>query len=212
MTGCRDNAGEILVFGCGRWLCRDDQVGLLVAQALETRALETRQLAGVRIITSENPGADLPACLSGERLLVVIDAAAADDRHPPGTWQRIDARRIRAPTVREVSAFIQGAAGLVRGALPYGRGSDQSRDPGAGVLPASGPRANTHAIGVDVALDLAADLDVLPETVWIYAIAIGRAERGDEVTPAVQRAASEVTDAIAADIHRWRTQREQQHA
>ncbi len=223
MPPLRDGACEILVFGCGRWFCRDDQVGLLVAQALEQRGL-----AGVRITTSENPGADLPSCFSGERLLIVIDAAAADDSHPPGTWQRIDAiadrnrilsnrpDSIRAPTLREGSAFTQRAAGHMREPLPshdaQRHDHDQSLDHRSDVSPPPPRRANTHMIGVNIALDLAAELNVLPETVWVYAIAIDSAGRGDAVTPAVERGASGGTDAITADIQRWQTHREPQHA
>lgn len=185
----RDNPGEILIVGCGRWFCCDDQVGLLVAQALKAKGL-----AGVRVIPSENPGADLPGCLSNEALLIVIDAAAADDKHPPGAWQRIDA-------IADRGRILSGSSDPIR--------HDAIRAP---VVPTTSRCANTHMIGVNVALDLAVALDVLPETVWLYAIAIDAAERGEAVTPALEHAALEVTDAVAIDIHRWRMNREPEHA
>ncbi len=205
----RDSAAEILVFGCGRWFCRDDQVGLLVAQALEKRRIEGHGLSGVRIITSENPGADLPGCLTDECLLIIVDAAAADETHPPGTWQRIDAiaerDRIhsggREGDITHLSSTISD--------VPFSSPDRAHEAPGPR---ATRHRANTHTISVDIALDLAADLGVLPEAVWVYAIAIAAADRGDDVTPAVERAASEVTKAIATNIRRWQTAREQQHA
>ena len=79
---------RVCVFGCGRWLRRDDQTGLLVAREIGRQAP-----AGVVALTSESPAADLPANLDDADLLIVVDAAGAGDDFPAGTWRRIDYRR-----------------------------------------------------------------------------------------------------------------------
>jgi len=87
-------ANPMRIIGCGRWLRRDDQVGLLVAEALSARALPDAD-----VMTSESPGSDISLCLDGVELLVLIDAADYHGEIAPGQWRRIDyrlqARRIR---------------------------------------------------------------------------------------------------------------------
>jgi len=75
----------VRIVGCGRWSMGDDQAGLAVADRLRHRAIPN-----VAVVGSEAPGTELPAGL-GEavELLVLIDAAVADERHPPGTSERI---------------------------------------------------------------------------------------------------------------------------
>jgi hydrogenase maturation protease len=67
----------------------DDQAGLAIAERLRQRSIP-----GVAIVGSEAPGTALPAGLSeAVRLLVIIDAAMADERHPPGTFEFIQYRK-----------------------------------------------------------------------------------------------------------------------
>ena len=84
----RSSSSKIVVVGCGRWLRRDDQVGLLVA-----RRLSEAGLLDARIVETESPGGDLPVELEGADLLVVVDAARPGKTTAPGAWSRIDYRR-----------------------------------------------------------------------------------------------------------------------
>ncbi|MEK6643123.1 MAG: hydrogenase maturation protease [Planctomycetota bacterium] len=86
----------VCIVGCGRWLRRDDEVGLRIARLLS----ESDSLPQTRIYSTEAPAIDIPTWLDGVELLVVIDAAKSGNGHPPGSWDRIDCRttnaRIRA--------------------------------------------------------------------------------------------------------------------
>jgi hydrogenase maturation protease len=67
---------------------RDDQAGLLVAQQLGKRGLQS-----TAVVCAEAPGDELiPECAQDVDLLVVIDAARADADHPPGSFARFDYR------------------------------------------------------------------------------------------------------------------------
>jgi hydrogenase maturation protease len=76
---------RVCVFGCGRWLRRDDQAGLMVAEKLAQADLPE---ADVR--ATESPAADLIADLDGVGLLVVVDAAQSGPNVPAGTWRRLE--------------------------------------------------------------------------------------------------------------------------
>lgn len=115
-----DRAGRIRIVGCGRWFRRDDQVGLLVVQAL--KAMGTHSTA---IEMTEAPGAELADQFEDCDALVLVDAAAADDAHPPGSWQAIDYVRHpeRLRSGREDNTHTIGVANALRlagtlGALP----------------------------------------------------------------------------------------------
>jgi hydrogenase maturation protease len=85
---CDPGEGSVCIAGVGRWYRQDDQVGLTAAGALAERSLP-----GVAILATESPCTDIPAALGHSALLIVVDAASADEAHPAGTWQRIDYRR-----------------------------------------------------------------------------------------------------------------------
>jgi hydrogenase maturation protease len=64
----------------------DDQAGLVAVQHLAER-----QVPGVEVVATETPATVLAdESLSEVDLLVVVDAAAADDRHPVGSTARFD--------------------------------------------------------------------------------------------------------------------------
>ncbi|MCG8409065.1 MAG: hydrogenase maturation protease [Phycisphaerales bacterium] len=167
MTAKHDN--KVCIIGCGRWLRRDDQVGLFVAQRLEHDAVDAE------IVFTEAPGTEIAHHLENCRLLIAIDAAEPDERHPPGTWQRID--------YREESHRIRLRS-----------------------------RTTTHTMSIDIALKMSQALDVLPETVWVYAVAIANADYGEALTPDVGRAVSDVSEAIRLDVARWTMKHELSHA
>lgn len=152
------SANRVRVVGCGRWLRRDDQVGLLVVEAIAQRGCMP---AGVAL--TQAPGAELADEMIDCDALILVDAAAADANHPPGTWQAIDYRA--APT--------------------------RLRPRSAG---------DTHTLGVDSALRLAATLGSLPEIVRIYAISAADTSQGDELTPQVSAAMPQVIEAIANEV------------
>lgn len=83
---------DIAVVGAGRWLRKDDQIGLIIAERLRTRSI-----AGVTILTTESPGADIATGVDGVQLLILVDAAEPDSSHSPGSWRRIDLSRSQAP-------------------------------------------------------------------------------------------------------------------
>ena len=79
--------GSVRVIGCGRWIRGDDQVGLLVAEALARLRLPRTQVE-----TTEAPGAELFDGLRPEDLLILVDAASARNTQPTGSLVRIDYR------------------------------------------------------------------------------------------------------------------------
>lgn len=168
MTAIRSS--EVCIIGCGRWLRRDDQAGLLVAQMLEGQDTHDAE-----IVSTESPGADIPHHLENCRLLILIDAAEPDDKHPPGTWKRID--------YRNASKRIRSRS-----------------------------RTTTHTISVDTALKVSEALGVLPETVWVYAIAIEDTNYGETLTPKVGQAVCDISEAIQTDIEHWSKNHELSHA
>lgn len=83
------DSSRVLIVGCGASLRRDDQAGLRIGESLATERLPD----SVEVELSESPAADIPSLLEGRPdigLLVVIDAAAAGEHYPPGTWRRFD--------------------------------------------------------------------------------------------------------------------------
>ncbi len=152
---------SVRVVGCGRWMRRDDQVGLLVVEAL-TRM--ERVPAGIAL--TEAPGAELVDQLEGCDVLILVDAALPDSDHPAGTWQSFD----------------------------YIATPERLR-----------PRSdeNTHTIGVESVLRLAAAMEALPQVVHVYAIAVADTRQGDQLTPGVAAVVPEVANAIAEQLRQW---------
>lgn len=110
----------IAVVGCGRWLRRDDQVGLLAAQSLEKSLTPL-----CRVIGTEAPATDIPNILDGVQLLILLDAARSTVGHPPGTWAKMDywthkdhlAQRCRTDT-HTLSVDLALSLALEMGTLP----------------------------------------------------------------------------------------------
>jgi hydrogenase maturation protease len=79
-------SGSVRIVGCGRWSMGDDQAGLVTAERLAGLRLPQTTVA-----LDESPGSGLAELMEGgEELLIVIDAARADARHPEGSFTRID--------------------------------------------------------------------------------------------------------------------------
>lgn len=83
------------IVGCGRWLRRDDQIGLRIVEHLAQGGVP-----GTRLLATESPCADLLSCLDGVELLVVVDAARSDNGHPEGDWRRIEYRGAERSRIR----------------------------------------------------------------------------------------------------------------
>jgi len=67
----------------------DDQAGLAVAD----RLLE-RHLPSTVVVRTETPGSELAAEPGGEvRLLIIVDAAPADENHPAGSFELLNYRK-----------------------------------------------------------------------------------------------------------------------
>ncbi len=81
--------GRVCIIGCGRWMHRDDQIGLRIA-----RQLAEVHIPNTRVVATESPSVDVAAYLDdGVALLVLVDAARKASGHAPGSWRRIDYRR-----------------------------------------------------------------------------------------------------------------------
>jgi hydrogenase maturation protease len=76
---------HVCVIGCGRGHWGDDQVGLKVADKLAER-----HLPGVTVIATESPVDEIFCHCRELDLLIIVDAAQADETHGPGSFQRID--------------------------------------------------------------------------------------------------------------------------
>jgi hydrogenase maturation protease len=84
---------SIRIVGCGRSLRRDDQVGLVIAEALREHAARLSEKGPrVSVEMTEAPGAELFITEGADRdgLLTIIDAAQATEGVTPGTCTRID--------------------------------------------------------------------------------------------------------------------------
>lgn len=102
-----DAQTDIVVIGCGRSLRRDDQIGLVIAEALNQQTPRN-----MRIIKSESPGPDLLAEWSDARLLIVVDAARSSEQLPAGSMVRIDLRNDDHALRRVSTHNLLAAAGM----------------------------------------------------------------------------------------------------
>ena len=152
---------SVRVIGCGRRFRRDDQVGLVVAEAIA--ALQPRQ---TQVQTTEAPCADLFDGLRTDDLLILVDAARAGSELPGGSLVRIDYRD-----------------------APQRIGQKC--------------RTNTHTWSVDAALELGEQLGMLPEDVWIYAVAAEDFAFGDELSEPTAGCIQEAARRICSDIEAW---------
>lgn len=77
---------QVRIVGCGRWSMGDDAAGLKAAEILADMSLPDTQ-----VLVEESPlSAITEAGDVGAKLLVVVDAGAADARHPVGSYARVD--------------------------------------------------------------------------------------------------------------------------
>ena len=81
---------SVLVIGCGRYLRRDDQVGLLIAERLRQTMVPLPE--GITVHTTEAPCATMFADADADReaLLVLIDAARGTGGVAPGSVLALD--------------------------------------------------------------------------------------------------------------------------
>jgi len=99
----------VRIVGCGRWAMGDDQAGLLAAEGLRDASLPDAS-----VTLEEAPGAGLADESLGEvELLIVIDAARADCRHPAGSFRRVDHRAcgLGISTVSGIDTHTLGVTG-----------------------------------------------------------------------------------------------------
>jgi hydrogenase maturation protease len=94
LTGAlqRDGRSPIVVIGCGRSYRQDDQIGLRIAERLQSQDLPDTQ-----VFLSEAPGPDLLDLWTGAELLILADAARSAEDAPPGTWRQIVWQGSRRP-------------------------------------------------------------------------------------------------------------------
>ena len=82
---------RFLVIGVGNTHRRDDAVGVLVAEAVQKKALD-----GVRVVIESGEGAALIERFSQAERVIVVDAVQTDQA--PGTVYRFDACRQKIPS------------------------------------------------------------------------------------------------------------------
>ena len=101
----------VRIVGCGRWSMGDDQAGLVVADRLREK-----DLPRTVVVRDEAPGSELATELTPDiGLLIIVDAAPADERHPPGSSARLDYRRqpdLLLPKARGSTHALSVDAGL----------------------------------------------------------------------------------------------------
>lgn len=78
-------SNPVMIVGCGRWLRRDDQAGLIAAERLAADPP-----SGATVVITEAPGGDIVTSLGNVGLLVILDAASASEAMPSGTWRRLE--------------------------------------------------------------------------------------------------------------------------
>jgi hydrogenase maturation protease len=159
----------IRIIGCGRALRCDDQVGLVIAEALREHAARLNEEgARISVEVTEAPGAELFIAEGPDRngLLIIIDAAQATEGVAPGTCTRIDYHT-------------------------------QPQRVGAKCC------TNTHMLSVDAALETAAALGLLPETVWVYAVAGEKFGYGEGLSLGLHARVQELVTRIADEVQDW---------
>lgn len=67
----------------------------------------------------------------------------------------------------------------------------------------TGDRSSLHGLGVDAAFEIAAEMGMLPPSVWVYVVATAEVGYGEEMTPAVSAVIGELNERIAADVKAW---------
>ncbi len=207
----RPSAGRVAVVGCGRWLRGDDQAGLLVAKAIRQAGRGLPE-AGYRytlgatggLTASADTGSKLPvAPVDRSEPLPEADTSAETTVHTtesPGADLVTLLDGIDLLVV--VDAAEQGPThppGTWQ-CIDYRRSPDRVRARSA---------SNAHALGVDLALKLAEQMDLLPTEVWIYAISVAPGGCGEAVSPAVGQTIQFLSERIPSDIEKWRERREE---
>lgn len=162
---------RVCIVGCGRWLRADDQLGLRAAQQL-ARALPA---IAPRVTWTEAPGVDLLNVHPDCDLLIVIDAAATDERLAAGACMR----------------FTFGSV--------VSAGADRMSVP---VLPLR-HFGSSHDIGVGHGLALLRQLGACPPTIWLYAIGGVDFGYGEALSSAAAAGCAAAVEQISADLAGW---------
>lgn len=95
-----------------------------------------------------------------------------------------------------------GLAVVVDAVVSGGVPGSVHRIEGTDGFPNSWRSASTHLVGLAEAIDLGGAVDMLPDTLVVYGIEIGKVVRGVELSADVDAAADEVADAIVAELER----------
>ncbi|TWT41938.1 hypothetical protein RAS1_30620 [Phycisphaerae bacterium RAS1] len=191
----RSAHGAALIIGCGRRHRCDDQIGLLVAEHVVASAPPN-----TTTLSSEAPGPDLLAELTGMELLIVIDAAQAAPSLPLGAWRRFSLDAVDPALLHSVGPLSPSPLSERTPMLRRTRMSDATA------------HAAPHALGVADALELGETLGLLPPDVWVYAVAGVNFGYGDELSDGLKAVIDQVADAIGRDLARWQRARSVSHA
>lgn len=139
--------------------------------------------ANIAVDVCEAPGADLLTELTDVELLIIVDAARANGAIQPGEWRRL--------VIRD-------------------DGADACLTPLVEMF--GNPPESSHLLGVRDALCLGDELKLLPENVWVYAIAAVDFGYGDQLSKAVDDAVAEAATRILTDVNDWLERRNMAHA
>lgn len=190
----------VRIVGCGRWSMGDDAAGLLTAEELQRR-----NIANVRVVFDEAPGANLAGESDDKaELLIIVDAAREDGTHTAGRWSKFIVAdealghgspvSVRASKHRdERQAERVPMRGAASGDVEW-RGSEAVSTIG---------RESVHALGVMAGLELASALGRLPDEVWLYVMYGRRFDRRFQLSREVETGIVDLGNRIEGDVREW---------
>lgn len=111
-----DSRSRLLILGLGNLLCRDDGLGVLVAQAIA----ETRDIPeGARVLDGGTLGLSLLPYLEDAERAILVDAIQADT--PPGSIVRLEGDAVGPAVAARLSVHQVGVSDLIEAARWRGR-------------------------------------------------------------------------------------------
>lgn len=164
----------------------DDMAGSIVARRLREAGLEE-----ATVLEKNGEALDLIETWKGAGLVILIDAVKGGGK--PGTVHTFDIRD---------ESLSAAPSHRVRGST-YAHGV---------TAPSHRAHGSTHSLGVAEAIELARELNVMPEELFVYGIEGRSFETGAAVSPEVREAAIEVADSVIKKVKSSSSPARQQEA
>jgi len=147
-------------------------------------------MSGVRILGVGSPSGDDQAGW------LTVDALLAEGMQAP----RIDIQKLDRPGANLIPLLGDAAWVILIDAMQSHEAIGHTRHFGAADWPAYRHGLSSHGLGVLDALALARELGSLPARLDLYGIEIGAANPGEQTSHAVQAAAQQLAQRIAAGL------------